>query len=337
MILDLPRFVANERPLWEELTRMLDTLEEDPDMRLPVARVRRLHELYRRAAADLARVSTFAAERDVRAYLEALVARAYGEVHETRSRARLRPRLSLLIADFPRAVRAHARALLLSVAFTALGAAFGAGALALDPASKDALLPFSHLLGDPRERVLREEKGASDRLAGQEATFSSYLVTHNVRVSLTSFALGATWGIGTAVVLLYNGVVLGAVLLDYVRAGQTRFVLGWLLPHGAVEIPAFVLAGQAGLVLASALIGWGDRRSLASRLSRVGRDLVCLLLGVAALLVWAGIVEAFLSQVHEPRLPYTLKIALGAAELAALGVFLARAGRGPERLRGRHG
>jgi hypothetical protein len=49
--------------------------------------------------------------------------------------------------------------------------------------------------------------------------------------------------------------------------------------------------------------------------------------GAAALLVWAGIVEAFVSQYHQPVLPYSLKIAFGACELAALTAFLAWAGR----------
>jgi uncharacterized membrane protein SpoIIM required for sporulation len=327
MILDLPRFVAKERPLWDELERELDALDADPARRLDLPRATRFHELYRRASADLAKVATFAAEREVRAYLESLVARAYGEIHETRTKAPGKASLFLLTREFPRAVRAHARALSLAAGLTLAGALFGAGALALDPGSKEALLPFAHLLGDPKERVAMEEKSPPKRLSGQQATFSSFLATHNIRVSIFSFALGATWGLGTAVLLLYNGVTLGAVLFDYVRAGETRFVLGWLLPHGSIEIPAFVLAGQAGLVLASALLGWGDRHALRARLRLVAKDLVSILAGVAALLVWAGLVESFLSQLHEPVLPYALKIALGCAELLALALFLTRAGR----------
>ena len=56
--------------------------------------------------------------------------------------------------------------------------------------------------------------------------------------------------------------------------------------------------------------------------------LICwLIAGAAALLVWAGIVEAFVSQYHQPVLPYSLKIAFGACELAALAAFLGWAGR----------
>jgi len=38
--------------------------------------------------------------------------------------------------------------------------------------------------------------------------------------------------------------------VDYIRAGQTKFLVGWLLPHGSFEIPAILIAGQAGLILA---------------------------------------------------------------------------------------
>ena len=44
------------------------------------------------------------------------------------------------------------------------------------------------------------------------------------------------------------------------------------------------------------------------------------------MLVWAGIVEAFLSQYHEPVIPYGMKIAFGLVEAALLTLFLARAG-----------
>ena len=109
-------------------------------------------------------------------------------------------------------------------------------------------------------------------------------------------------------------------------AGETSFLLGWLLPHGSVEIPAIILAGQAGLMLAGALIGWGRPISLRSRLRQISSDLVTMIFGVAILLVWAGMVEAFLSQYHEPVLPYELKIGFGLAELILLTWFLFKSG-----------
>ena len=120
--------------------------------------------------------------------------------------------------------------------------------------------------------------------------------------------------------------MLGAVAVDFVQAGQTKFLLGWLLPHGAIEIPAILIAGQAGLMLALALIGRGQRVPLRARLRAVSHDLVTLIFGVGLLLVWAGFVEAFLSQYHEPVIPYSAKIAFGLVELVLLFLFLAKSG-----------
>ena len=214
----------------------------------------------------------------------------------------------------------------MSVAVTLAGCAFGGLAMALDPEAKPALLPFEHLLQDPAQRVAEEEQATSDRLAGLKTSFSAFLMTHNIRVSILTLALGMTWGAGTILLLFSNGILLGAVAVDYVRAGQTKFLLGWLLPHGVVEIPAILIAGQAGLMLALALIGWGRRIPLRARLREVSRDLVTLIFGVGLLLVWAGFVEAFLSQYHEPVVPYSVKIAFGLVELVLLSLFLARSG-----------
>src|SRR6185436_4927306 len=117
----------------------------------------------------------------------------------------------------------------------------------------------------PRDRVAREEKMQGRQLDGQKSGFSAQLITNNTRVSIMAMSLGLSWGIGTVTVLFYNGVILGAVIQDYIRDGQGRFLAGWLLPHGVIEIPAILLAGQAGLLLAGALIGWGKRTSLRSR------------------------------------------------------------------------
>ncbi|HWY32685.1 MAG TPA: stage II sporulation protein M, partial [Candidatus Acidoferrum sp.] len=152
------------------------------------------------------------------------------------------------------------------------------------------------------------------------------LMTHNTKISILTLALGMTWGVGTMIMLFYNGVILGAVAVDYVRAGETKFLLGWLMPHGVIEIPAILIAGQAGLLLAFALIGHGRRTPLRNRLREISGDVVTLIFGVGLMLVWAGFIEAFLSQYHEPVIPYEAKIAFGAVELVLLFLFLGKSG-----------
>jgi uncharacterized membrane protein SpoIIM required for sporulation len=326
MIIDLQRFVASERGYWDEFERMLDRLEKSPGRRMGLDELRRFHVLYERTSAALAKMVTFSSEPQTRAYLEQLVARGYSELHETRERHRKFQPSVWLFQTLPRTFRRHIRAFYMSVAITIAGAAFGGFALALDPESKTVLMPFSHLLEDPAKRVAEEEAATEDRLSGHKGYFSTYLMTHNIKVSIFTLALGMSWGVGTVLMLFYNGIMLGAVAVDYIRAGQTKFLLGWLLPHGVIEIPAILIAGQAGLMLAMALIGWGRRIPLRTRLREVSADLVTLIFGVGVFLVWAGFVEAFLSQYHEPFIPYSVKIAFGLVELVLLILFLSKSG-----------
>ncbi|MBF0529252.1 MAG: stage II sporulation protein M [Deltaproteobacteria bacterium] len=326
MIINLDKFIAEEKSHWTKLEAILDRLAKDPYRPMDLAEIKYFHYLYQRTSADLARIMTFSAEPQTRRYLESLVERAYGEIHETRTNPLKLSPWSWLKQTLPQTFRRHLNAFWLALAVTVIGVSFGGFALSLDPDAKDVIMPWSHLRLSPAERVAQEESADQDRLAGHKTTFSSFLMTHNTKVSILTMALGLTWGIGTIIMLFYNGVILGAVALDYILGGQTKFLLGWLLPHGVVEIPAILVAGQAGLVLAGAIIGWGRPVSMKTRLREVSGDLMTLIFGVAVFLIWAGIVEAFLSQYHEPIMPYDLKIGFGLLELILLFLYLWKSG-----------
>lgn len=331
MIVDLKRFVANERPYWTELESTLNRLEVHDRRALSLGEVTRLHYLYDRTAAGLAKVSSLAAEPETRRYLESLMARAYGEIHETSERQHRFSPLLWLFHTLPQTFRRHAGAFWIATAITVLGAVFGGFAVAYDPDAKAAVMPemFANHLGDPAERVAEEERDRTSRSAGHMTSFSAQLMVNNISVSIRALAFGMTWGIGTILLLFYNGVILGVISVDYVSAGQTTFLLGWLLPHGSIELPAIIMGGQTGLMLASALIGWGRRTTLRERFRAITPDVTTLIAGIALMLVWAGIVEAFFSQYHEPTLPYAVKIAFGLTELTLLCLFFGRCGRSP--------
>lgn len=330
MIVDLQRFLTSEEPYWKELEKRLTEMENRVERTLTIEEAKRFHYLYQRASSDLVRLNAFPSEPEVRHYLESLVSRAYAEIHETRKKDFQFSFREWFFGKFPRTFRRHFAAFAVALIITIVGGAFGGVALSLDPTAKDALMPFPHLKGDPSRRVDFEEARVEDSLQDQKSSFSSYLMTHNIRVSIFTMALGMTWGIGTIIMLFYNGIILGAVVFDYVLAGETRFLAGWLLPHGVIEIPAILIAGQAGLILGKALIGWGTSTAMKNRLRMISPDLVTLIFGVAILLVWAGIVEAFFSQYHEPVIPYSLKIVFGMVEMFLLILFLTRSGRKAE-------
>jgi uncharacterized membrane protein SpoIIM required for sporulation len=336
MILDLARFVETERPYWTALEKTLDWIANDPTRKMSLGDLEAFHVLYQRASADLGKVATLASEGELSRYLEWLVSRAYAEIHESRDHRRFRP-WRWFTVEFPGTFRRHSRAFQLAVALTLAGVAFGALALRVDSEAKSVIVPFEGLEVSPAERVAREKQEQGRQLTGKKTQFSAGLMTHNTQVALLTIALGMTFGFGTLVLLFYNGVILGAIAYDYIHGGEAIFLMGWLLPHGVIEIPAILVGGQTGLVIAHALIGWGSRISRAERLRAISRDVVTLAGGAALMLVWAGIVEAFLSQYHEPVIPYGAKIAFGLVEATLLTLFLSRAGLGqpaPRRERG---
>jgi len=327
VILDLERFQAQERPRWSRLESLLAQLDSRPDRLMKPAEAELLQELYAQTAADLNRLTHGALASELRQYLERLVARAYAELFYARpTRSDLwQPRHWLrFFTAFPEAFRRHSRYFALAMLITVLGGALGGLAVRYDPASVDVLLPADYLR-NPSLRVQQEEKEADRQLdpVQREAAFSAQLIRHNIQVSLLAAALGVTFGIGTALLLFENGLLIGAVAVRYTQQGFGLFLTAWLLPHGAFEIPSILIAGQAGFYLARSLLRRREDRDM----RRAIREWLVLIAGLAMLLVWAGVMEAFFSQHHAPVLPYEFKVAVGAAELALLTLYLLLIGR----------
>jgi uncharacterized membrane protein SpoIIM required for sporulation len=210
------------------------------------------------------------------------------------------------------------------VLVTILGCALGGLAVRYDPASVDVLLPADYLR-NPGQRVFEEEHGHGKdvRSAQMEAAFSGQLIRHNIQVAMLTAALGVTFGIGTALLLFENGLLLGAVAVRYTQQGFGLFMTAWLLPHGVFEIPSILVAGQAGFYLARLLLRRREDRDVRQSM----REWLVLVAGLAIMLVWAGIMEAFFSQRHAPALPYGFKVAVAGAELVLLTIYLLVIGR----------
>jgi uncharacterized membrane protein SpoIIM required for sporulation len=327
MILDLERFQAQARPSWRDLESLLAALESRPDRRLNPGEAEQLQELYAKAAADLNRVTHGALAPELRQCLERLVGRAYAELYfapPVRSDLWQPRRWLRIFTVFPETFRRHWRYFALAVLITLLGCAFGGLAVRYDPASVDVLLPADYLR-DPGHRVHEEEQGQGRHLhsAQTEAAFSAQLIRHNIEVALLAAALGVTFGIGTALLLFENGVLLGAVAVHYTRQGFGLFMTAWLLPHGVFEIPSILIAGQAGFYLARLLLRRREDRNVRQSM----REWLVLIAGLTMMLVWAGLMEAFFSQHHQPVLPYGFKVAIAAAELVLLTIYLLTMGR----------
>lgn len=328
MIIDLEKFISSREPEWKELERMLELLDKGRERPLEIREIKRLHYLYGKVSDDLVKISTFSGEREIRKYLETLVSRAFGLIHDSDKKIiKFSPR-SFIMKDFPETFRKNARMFWIAFTATLIGTVFGFLAPYVHLDAKEAIFPaeMGHLQMSPEKRVDMEESSTGRAEGSARSNFAVFLFTHNIKVSVLVLSLGISFGLGTVMILFYNGIMLGAVFSDFIFSGYSLFVLGWLLPHGVIEIPSILIAGQAGLVMGTALLKPSKEGRIAS-LRAKSQDISNLALGAALLLVWAGIVESFFSQFHWPVVPYWFKISFAVIEFILLVYYLAFAGK----------
>ncbi len=87
-----------------------------------------------------------------------------------------------------------------TLALTLLGCAFGGWRFASSPDAKQVLMPFEGLRVPPANASLKNNGIGANAFRGKDS-FSAQLMTHNTQVSLTTLALGITFGLGTVIVL----------------------------------------------------------------------------------------------------------------------------------------
>ncbi len=148
------------------------------------------------------------------------------------------------------------------------------------------------------------------------------LMSNNIQVALKAFALGVTLGLGTLYVLIMNGLMLGGFLGIGAHYGRLADLLAVVSPHGAIEIPAILIAAGAGLMMGYALINPGDRfRGDAFRIAAV--KAVKLAVGTVPIFVVAALIEGLLSPQHAgPLATNEARFLLGGLAFAALALYL---------------
>src|SRR6185295_9344700 len=210
-----------------------------------------LSRTYRSTSADLLWVRARGAQVEVADYLNDLVGRAYALTYPGR-RVRGAAVWRFFASDFPGLIRVEWKSMLASFLLFFAGTGFGWLGMVFDPEGARYLVPEQHKKLDPTKRA--EEKAKEDVASAQEqAAFTSFLFTHNITVAFVAFALGVTLGIGTAVMLFINGIMLGSLAQVYAAKGLAGWFWAWILPHGIPEITAICIAGGAGLLLARGL------------------------------------------------------------------------------------
>jgi uncharacterized membrane protein SpoIIM required for sporulation len=107
------------------------------------------------------------------------------------------------------------------------------------------------------------------------------------------------------------------------QAGKGTILLGLLLPHGLLELTAVLLAAAVGMRLGWSVIAPGHRPR-GQVLAEQGRAVVAVAVGLVAVLLVSGLIEAL---VTPSPLPTFLRVGIGIAAEAAFLAYIVHFGR----------
>lgn len=291
---------------------------------LAVEEVDEFARLYRRLLSDLNEREGRGDDPEGIHALHRLAARAHATMHH-REPPGLAAALRFLVAGFPALLRRRIHALAAASLIFLTAVAVGLFSARLDAKLVDLVVPPA-LKKPVAERLARADVAFDET---GRALFSSKLLTHNLEVAFRAFAGGLLLGLGTLHALLMNGLLLGGLAAVALDAGRGTAFLALVLPHGAAEFPAILIAAQGGLILGFSLVSPGIHRR-SEWFLREARDAAALLAGAVPLFVVAALVESW---VTPAPLPEEVKLAFALLLFAAVCAWLALGGRSAETAR----
>jgi uncharacterized membrane protein SpoIIM required for sporulation len=306
--MNIQRWIARREANWQRLDALLRQAETKGLKSLKAAEIRELASLYRSVAADLARARTQQVGNILIQNLQLLATRAYTQIYQGSRRQEWQAVVEFYRWGLPEVIQQTFPYTATATALFCLGVIVAWWYAWQDPTFMSLIVP-EQLISQVRD----ENKLWMGSIVGIEPLASSGIMINNIKVSFGAVAGGMTVGAFTTYIMVFNGLLIGAIAT---LVGQNNLAYpfwAFVFPHGALELPAIFFAGGAGFLLAKAILFPGQYRR-GDALKFYGSQAVQLVFGIVPMLVIAGIIEGFFSP--NPIVPDPLKYLFG------LGLFI---------------
>ncbi len=298
-------FLETRRAVWDRLETLVSKARKGGLRALTEAELHELTRLYPTAAVDVARARMVQADPATQRRMNQLAIAAHGLLYRRPSTRKLAAVWRFFRWDYPRLFRRLWPYMTLATTIFLVGGLSAYTATRLVPSNAYLFVPHGLDVSDP-SRVSSED--VSERFRRMpNPPMAAGIVANNITVAFKAFALGITAGVGTCFVLLMNAMMLGGFAAHFTNYGLSYPLWSFLVPHGALEIFAILIAAAAGLRLGFSLAAPGSRTRAAS-LRFGARDAVLLVLGTIPMFAIAASIEGFITPSH---LPGAAKILLG--------------------------
>lgn len=284
------RFRTAHEPDWARLEQLVTIMEKKSIRRLSDDDLLALPGLYRTTLSSLSVARDTSLDRGLISYLEQLCTRAYFQIYGVKTPAG-RQLAGFFAQAWPEAVRALWRETLVCLVLTIAAGVLAYVLIRSDPTWYYSIIPESLAGGrDPSASAEFLRSTIYDKQKDWLLTFSTFLFTHNSQVAIFAFALGFAFAVPTVLLILYNGLMIGAMMAVFAGKGLALDFTAWLMIHGTTEFLAIFISGAAGIRIGMA-VAFPGRLSRMEAAVRAGRIAATAMIGTIVMLGAAGLLE----------------------------------------------
>lgn len=249
-------------------------------------------EAYTGVTADLAFAYTYYPESRITIYLNELAATLHNAIYRNK-REKWSRVVTFWTREVPQTMYEARRLLLVSLAIMLVSVLIGA-------VSQIGDHDFCRIiLGDYYVDMTLDniQKGMPMNVYAMDGEVDSFLsiTLNNIGVAFRIFVMGMLTSVGSALMLLYNGVMLGCFETFFWQHGLLYDSMLSVFLHGTLEISAIVVAGAGGLALGNGMLFPGTFSRIASFRRGAKRGLK-IVVGTVPIFIIAGFIEGFLTR-----------------------------------------
>ncbi len=301
-------FIRQNKEKWIEFEKAISQKKiENPDQ---------FSDLYLHLINDLAYAQTYYKKSKLVVYLNNLAVNVYQKIYLTK-----REESNLLLyffkIDVPVLLYRYRRYILYSFLFFLTAVLIGV----ISAANDDSFVRL--ILGDDYVNTTLQniENGDPVAIYKSGSNWGSFIgiTFNNLKVGLTGFVYGITGGIGTAYVLLQNGIMVGAFQYFFEQQDVLWKSAKGIWIHGAMEIFAIVIEGAAGFVLGASIL-FPKTFSRLTSFKKGMRDGVKIVISTFPFTIAAGFLEGYVTR-YSDTMPNFLALLIILGTLATISYY----------------
>lgn len=277
-------FIRQNKKRWEEFEKVVKQRgQAQPD---------RLAELFIQVTDDLSFARTQYPESRTTRYLNGLAGMVHLEIYKNKKEDKNRF-LSFWKEELPRVMYEARKPLLYALLIFLAAGAIGAISTMYDDTFVRLILSDAYV--NMTLENIKQGNPTAVYSTSDELSMFFFITWNNIFVSFRVFVFGVFASLGTAVFLLYNGIMVGTFIMFFFQEQQLGQAFPVIMLHGTIELSSIVIAGAAGFVMGNGLLFPGTYSRIESFKKSAVKGLK-IVMGLVPFFVIAGFIESFITR-----------------------------------------